>query len=112
MTVSFKDAKKYQFLTNVEQRQNQTQQQFLSACQSTFDVYANWQGYVANETVTADRDVSYLEFAAANRELVDAVKTNLAYALDVIAGGCVDVNGDPLSRQDLLDELAAVPAQS
>lgn len=107
--MSFKDAKKLNFLTTVEQRQKQTQQQFLAACQATGDVYANWLGYKANEADSAAIAATSLEFATANREMIDAVKGQLALALDIIAGGTVDGEGNPLTRQDLLDEVAAMP---
>ena len=107
--MSFSEARKNQFLLTVEQRQKQTEQQFLSACQSTSDVYANWLGYTNLETDETSLAVTYGEFSDANNAMIANVVNPLAIALDIIAGGTMDDNNVVLTRQDLLDMLAAAP---
>lgn len=104
----FDEAKRLQFIQTADQRMAQASQQLAGFSQSVADVYANWQGYIQTEIDETELENSRVSFAAKARELVDARKANLAQALDIIAGGMRDSNGDPLTRQDLLDELAAV----
>ena len=104
----FDEAKLLNFLNTTEQRMSQSSQQLAGFSQSIQDVYANWLGYVELETDAIALEASRAAFAQKARELVDARKASLASALDIIAGGMQDANGDPLTRQNLLDELAAV----
>lgn len=86
----------------------QASQQLAGFNQSVLDVYANWSGYTSLEDDTDQLELARVDFAAKARELVDARKAGLAMALDIIAGGMRDGNGDPLTRQALLDEVAAI----
>lgn len=104
----FDEAKRLNYLQTVEQRMTQASQQLAGFSQSVQDVYANWQGYVPLEGDATQLEASRVAFAAKARELVDARKMNLALALDIIAGGMKDEQGNPLTRQNLLDELAAI----
>jgi len=104
----FTEAELYNFVSTTEQRMSQASQQLAAFSQSVQDVYANWLGYTSRETDEAQLLQSQLAFAAKARELVDARKAALAQALDIIAGGMIDVEGNRLTRQDLLDEIKAV----
>lgn len=104
----FDQAKRDTFVANVESRMDQASSQLATFSQTVVDVFGNWQQYVALEGDATELEASRVAFASKARALVDARKTNLALALDIIAGGMRDENGDPLTRQDLLDELAAV----
>ena len=106
----FDEAQRQQYVLTVEQRMATASSQLASFSQSVQDVYANWLAYKNLETDAAEQLAANDAFATRARTLVDDRKAALAIALDIIAGGMKDGNGDPLTRQDLLDELAAVPA--
>jgi hypothetical protein len=104
----FTEAELYKFVQTTEQRMEQASQQLAGFSQSVSDVYANWVGYMTRESDEDQLKESRVAFAAKARTLVDDRKAALATALDIIAGGMVDAEGNPLTRQDLLDEIAAV----
>lgn len=106
----FNETKKDEYVRTADQRMAQASQQLAAFSQSVLDVSANWYGYASLETDQAELLSTAVEFRAKNRQLVDDRKTALAHALDVIAGGMANEQGEPLTRQDILDELAAVPA--
>ena len=104
----FTEAELYKFVQTTEQRMEQANQQLAGFSQSVQDVYANWVGYLTREGDEDKLEASRVAFAAKARTLVDAQKAAFATALDIIAGGMRDSEGNPLTRKDLLDEIAAV----
>ena len=104
----FTEAELYEFVNTTDQRMKQASSQLSGFSQSVQDVYANWVGYLQREGDATQMEESRVAFAAKARTLVDERKTALAYALDIIAGGMRDAEGNPLTRQNLLDEIAAV----
>jgi hypothetical protein len=108
MSDIFTESEKLELAKTTEQRMSQASQQLAAFNQAVLDVYANWSGYVVRETDETKLEAARVRFAAKARELVNARKVGLAQALDVIAGGMLDAEGNPLTRQDLLNELAEV----
>jgi hypothetical protein len=104
----FTEAELYNFVNTTDQRMSQASQQLAGFSQSVQDVYANWVGYVTRETNETQLAESRVAFATKARALVDSRKAAFAAALDIIAGGMMDAQGNPLTRQNLLDEIAAV----
>lgn len=104
----FLEVKRSKLVDTTEQRMAQASQQLAAFSQSVLDVYANWAGYTAIEADAAELEAARVDFAAKARELVDSRKAGLAQALDIIAGGMRDAQGNPLTRKALLDEVAAV----
>lgn len=104
----FLEVKRAKLVETTEQRMTQASQQLAAFNQSVLDIYANWAGYTAIEEDATELESARVDFAAKARELVDARKSGLAQALDIIAGGMRDAEGNPLTRQNLLDEVAAI----
>ncbi|MDM4014957.1 hypothetical protein [Roseiconus lacunae] len=106
----FDEQKRQKFIETVDVRMSQASSQLAAFSQSVSDVYANWLGYKSLESDQTELTQASVAFAGKARGLVDDRKIALAHALDIIAGGMIDGEGEPLTRQDLLDELAAIPA--
>lgn len=105
----FDQAELLNHINEVDRRMDQAKQQMLSFASSvTEGVYPRWSKYVALEDDTESLEASRTVFAGKARTLVDECKPSLAAALDIIAGGMRNSEGEPLTRQDLLNELAAV----
>jgi hypothetical protein len=107
----FTDTEISQYISNISGRMSNASSSMGQFNQSVQDVYANWLGYLnaeSNESLEAE---SRVDFAAKARTLVDNNKAGLAIALDIIAGGMMDADGNPLTRADLLAEIAAIPVQ-
>jgi len=105
----FDQAELLNHVSEVDRRMDQAKQQMLSFTSSvTEGVYPRWAKYVGLESDSDSLDASRVVFAAKARTLVDECKVSLAAALDIIAGGMRDAEGNAMTRQDLLDELAAV----
>lgn len=109
MNNRFSQAELLNHINEVDRRIDQAKQQMLSFSSSVVDgVYPRWSKYVQLENDPDTLEDSRVEFANKARILVDECKPSLAAALDIIAGGMRDENGNPLTRQDLLDELASI----
>lgn len=105
----FSEAELLNHISEVDRRMGQAKDQMLAFTSSvTQGVYPRWSKYVGLESDTDSLEASRGVFAAKARTLVDECKVSLAAALDIIAGGMRDSEGEPLTRQDLLNELAAV----
>ena len=108
---SFMQTKKVDYLSTTGQRMVQARQQMLNACQVVADVNENWQAYKLADPDQANIDANALEFSDGARSLTAELVEPLATALDIIAGGTLVDQADPsqgvLTRQDLLDMLAA-----
>lgn len=108
---SFTQTEKTEKLSTTGQRMVQARQQMLGACQTINDVNANWQAYKSVDPDQANIDANALEFSNGARSLTAELVEPLATALDIIAGGTLVNQADPsqgvLTRQDLLDMLAA-----
>ena len=104
----FLEVKRSRLVDTTDQRMTQASQQLAAFNQSVLDIYANWAGYTAIEADAAELEAARVDFAAKTRELVDSRKAGLAQALDIISGGMRNAEGNPLTRQNLLDEIAAV----
>lgn len=105
----FSEAELLNHITEVDRRMDQAKLQMLSFTSSvTEGVYPRWAKYVGLETDADSLEASRVVFASKARDMVDECLPTLAAALDIIAGGMRDDEGEPLARQDLLDELAAV----
>lgn len=106
----FTESKRLTYIANTEQRMAQASQQLAGFSQAVLDVYANWVGYLQLEQDVDAVAESRAEFAVKARELVDSQKAAFAVALDIIAAGMRDAEGNPLTRSDLLAEIQLVPA--
>lgn len=96
-------------IAEVDKRMIQAKRQMLDFASSiTQGVYSRWTKYIEVEPDSAALEASREVFAAKARDMVDECLIPLAAALDIIAGGMRDTDGEPLTRQDLLDELSAV----
>lgn len=105
----FSEAELLNHITEVDRRMDQAKQQMLSFASSvTEGVYPRWAKYVGLESDADSLEASRVVFASKSRTLVDECKGSLAASLDIIAGGMRNSEGEPLTRQDLLNELAAV----
>lgn len=105
----FSEAELLNHITEVERRMDQAKQQMLSFSSSvTEGVYPRWAKYVGLENDSNALEASRVVFANKARDMVDECLPSLAAALDIIAGGMRNSEGEPLTRQDLLNELAAV----
>lgn len=100
-----------EYLDTARKRMQVLGQQIQQLKQTASDIKSNWDGYVSLESDPAELQASGASFAARSRTMVDLRKADLAHTLDIIAAGMVDAQGNTLTRQDLLDELAAVPAE-
>ena len=107
----FTDTEITTYISNIQGRMTAASNSMGQFNQSVQDVYANWAGYLNAESDASLEAASRVDFAAKARTLVDNNKAGLAMALDIIAGGMLDAEGNPLTRQDLLTEIAAVPSQ-
>lgn len=101
---------KIEKLQATEQRMAQAKAQMLNACQTILDVNNNWQAYKLADDA-AGIAANSLEFSEDAKAMTAELVGPLATALDIIAGGSLSIDGDVtspvLTRQDLLDQLAA-----
>lgn len=105
----FSEAELLRHISEVDSRMDQAKQQMLSFTSSvTEGVYPRWVKYVGLESDADSLEASRVVFADKARTLVDECKLPLAAALDIIAGGMRNAEGEPLTRQDLLNELSNV----
>lgn len=104
----FVESDKFDYVKTTGQRMTQASQQLGAFNQAVLDVYANWSGFVSLESDAEKLESARGDFAVKARALVNERKAGLAQALDIIAGGMRDAEGNPLTRQNLLDEIAAV----
>ena len=111
--MGFTQNEKLTRLQTTEQRMTQAKSQMLAACQTIVDVNNNWQAYKAADSAE-NIAVNALEFSADAKALTAELVGPFATALDIIAGGSLSIDGDVtspvLTRQDLLDQLAAYVA--
>lgn len=112
MTDKFVEAQKIQKLQTLMARMGQAVQNMASFNQGILDCAAIWQGYAAIEDDAESLSATSNRFAASTRESFDAQKTGFALSLDILASRMLDGQGQPLTRDALLGELATVPPQS
>lgn len=102
---------KIEKLQATEQRMAQAKAQMLNACQTILDVNNNWQAYKLADDDAVSIAANALEFSDDAKAMTAELVGPLAVALDIIAGGSLSIDGDinspVLTRQDLLDQLAA-----
>ena len=111
--MGFKLNEKLTRLQATEQRMSQAKTQMFNACQTILDVNNNWEAYKAADSAE-NIVVNSLQFSADAKAMTAELVGPLAIALDIIAGGSLSIDGDinspVLTRQDLLDQLAAYVA--
>lgn len=106
----FTEAKRNEIATAINSQMKAAAGHMTSFANDVQAVKTKWTAYVATEPDSGELLGAGLEFAAKCQDLVDNNKTKLAHALDVIAAGMVDGEGQPLTRQDVLDIIAEIPA--
>lgn len=108
----YSEAAKLDFLARVAAGVKQFPSIVKSCKQTAKDIQANWLGFASREEDQAELLSTGLAFAQDARAKWDVSKADLAHALDVVASCLADHNGNPLNRQALLDEIAAVPEEN
>lgn len=106
----FTEAKRNEIATAISRQMKTAASHMTSFANDVQAVKTKWAAYVATDPDPSELTSAGLEFAAKCVDLVDNNKTRLAHALDVIAAGMVDGEGQPLTRQDVLDIIAEIPA--
>lgn len=76
--------------------------------QSVKDVQANLAGYVGTSPDANELSETSGDLTSRVQTLFDDNKAGLAEALTIIAGRMVDQDGNALTLQDVLDQIAAV----
>lgn len=104
----FKQIERTEIVRTLLQRLTNAETHIKTFNQQVADAATEWAKYLATNPDTETRNATGLDFAAKSRELVDARKAALAASLDILAASMIDGEGNPLTRQNLLDEIAAV----
>jgi len=81
------DVEKFDFLRNVIQRIEQSQQALIATRVSLQDVAANWDGYASRETDQAKLAEAGADFASRVTTVWNDRKADLLTALGILAGG-------------------------
>lgn len=104
----FIEAKRLSYITTIEQRIRTADAHTEGLCVAVNDVYANWLGYHQTGDAESELAAATAHFAGLTEQFVTSRAAGLAQAFDIIAGGMRDPQGNPRTRQYLLDLIAAV----
>lgn len=105
------EAEKREHLDELRRRMKQAKEQFENAYATAADLKRRWDAYAELETDPARLQATAADYSARIRGFIDDPKCGkapMAMLLDLLAHRIVDSEGEPLTRQDLLNELAAV----
>lgn len=104
----FDDVKQKKYLETLQQRMVQVKNTNSALLQALRDARANWAGYAALEADSTELEAAFASYSADIAVMWADAKVELAEALDILAGGLLDGQGQQKTRADLIAEIAAV----